>query len=87
MAVIHCPFGENFTLAMVNTSLNNKEYFHMYHCQLKFAMSLARSALGLSWQHLYHPNSLLRAVYIFQVYFYVRLVLHGLGVSLSHEDG
>ena len=59
----------------------------MYHCQLEFAMVLAKSALSLSWQRLYHPNSLVRAVYIFHVYFYVRLVLHGLGVSLPHEDG
>ena len=64
-----------------------KEYFHMYHCQLKFAMFLARSALGLSWQHLNHPNLLVRAIYRFHVYFHVRLVLHGLGVSLPHEDG
>ena len=53
------------------------EYFHMYRCQSNFAMF---------WQHLNHPNLLVRAVYRFHVCFHVRLILHDLGVSLSHED-
>ena len=45
------------------------------------------SELGISWQHLNHPNLLVRSVYRFHVYFYVRLILHELGISLPHEDG
>ena len=63
------------------------EYFHMYRCQLNFAIFCATSALGISWQHLNHPNLLLRSVYRFHVNFHVRLILHELGISLLHEDG
>ena len=44
-------------------------------------------ALGISWQHLNHPNLLVRSVYRFHVYFHVRLILHDLGASLPYEDG
>ena len=64
-----------------------KEYFHMCRCQSNFAMFAATSALGLSWQHLNHPNLVVRAVYRFHVYFHVRLILHQLHISLPHEDG
>ena len=45
------------------------------------------SALGISWQHLNHPNLFVRAVYRFHVYFHIRLILHELRISLTHEDG
>ena len=63
------------------------EYFHMYRCQLNFAMFCATSALGISWQHLNHPNLLVRSVYRFHVHFHIRLILHQLGISLPHKDG
>ena len=56
------------------------EYFHMYRCQLNFAMFCATSALGISWQHLNHPNLFVRSVYRFRVHFHVRLILHKLGI-------
>ena len=59
----------------------------MYRCQLNFAMFCVTSALGISWQHLNHPNVLVHSVYRFYVYFHVRLILHELGISLPHEDG
>ena len=59
----------------------------MYRCQLSFAMICVTSALGISWQHLNHPNLLVPAVYRFHVYFHIRLILHELGISLPHEDG
>ena len=62
-------------------------YFHMYRCQLNFAMVSAISALVISWQHLNHPNLLVHGVYRFHVYFHARLILHELGISLPHEDG
>ena len=37
----------------------------MYQYQLNFAMFCATSALGISWQHLNHPNLLARTVYRF----------------------
>ena len=63
------------------------EYFHIYRCQLNFAMFAATSALGISWQHLNHPNLLVRSVYSFHFYFHERLILHDLGTPLPHEDG
>ena len=63
------------------------EFFHMYRCQLNFAMFCLTSALGISWQHLDRPNMLVRAVYRFHVYFHIRLKLEELRISLPHEDG
>ena len=34
------------------------EYFHLYQCQLNFAMFYVTSALSISWQHLNHPTCL-----------------------------
>ena len=45
------------------------------------------SAFGISWQHLNHPNLLVRAVYRFHVHFHERLILHELRNSLPHKDG
>ena len=48
------------------------KYFHMYRCQLNFALFAVTSVLGISWQHLNHPNLLVWAVYKvykFHVYF------------------
>ena len=59
----------------------------MYRCQLNFVMFCATSALGISWQHLNHPNVLVRSVYRSHVYFHVRLILHDSGISLPHEYG
>ena len=59
----------------------------MYRCWLSFAMICVASALGISWQHLNHPNLLVAAVYRFHVYFHIRLIWHELGISLPHEDG
>ena len=50
-------------------------------------MFYATSALWISWQHLNHPNLLLRSVYRFHVYFHVKIKLHPLGISLPHELG
>ena len=50
-------------------------------------MFCATSALGISWQHLNHPNLLVGSVYRFDMYFHVRIILHHLGISLQHEDG
>ena len=45
------------------------ECFHMYRCQLNFAMFCVTSALGISWQHLNHPILLVRMVYKFHAWF------------------
>ena len=63
------------------------EYFHMYRCQLNFALFCATSALVISWQHINHPNLLVRNVYRFHVYFHLRLILHDLVAPLPDEDG
>ena len=48
------------------------EYFHMYQCQLTFAMFCATSSLGISQQHLNHPNLILCSVYRLHAYYYGR---------------
>ena len=45
------------------------------------------SALGIFWQHLNHPNLLLRCVYRFYVSFHVRLILQDLDAPLPYKDG
>ena len=63
------------------------EYFDINQYQLNFALFSATSALGISYQHLNHPNLLVRSVYRFHVYFHVRSILHDLGTTLPYEDG
>ena len=41
--------------------------FKMYRCHLNFALFCAKSSLGISSQHLNHPNLLARSVYQFHV--------------------
>ena len=62
------------------------EYFHMDRCQLNFAFYCASSALGVSMQHLNHPNMLVRSVYCFHVYYHMRLILYRLKVALPCEE-
>ena len=54
---------------------------------MNFALFCATSAPGMSWQHLNHPNLLVRSIYRFHVYFHVRLILLDLDIPLPHEDG
>ena len=86
-----CPLSNVLWMKFYNSHGKYKpelnEYFHMYRCQLNFALFCATSALGISWEHLTHPNLLVRSVYRFHVYFHVRLMLHDLGIPLPHEDG
>ena len=63
-----------------------EEYFYMYRCQLNFALYCASSALGVSMQHLNHPNMLIRSVYRFHVYYHMRLFLYRLKVALPSEE-
>ena len=62
------------------------EYFQMYWSQPNFTMFCVTGALGISWQHLNHPNLLERSVYRFHVYFHEQIMLYHSGISLSHED-
>ena len=62
------------------------EYFHMYRCQLNFAMFCATSALGISMQHLNSHNPLIKSVYRFHVYYHIRLILNQLGIPLPQEQ-
>ena len=52
------------------------EYFQIYRCQLNFVLFAITSTLGIFWQHLNHPNLLVRSVYRLHVYFHVHLILH-----------
>ena len=77
----------NFCNSHGKYKLELNKYFHMYRCQLNFAMFCDTGALSISWQHLNHSNLLVRSVYRFHVYFHVRLILHDLIISSPHEDG
>ena len=46
----------------------------MYRCQLNYSLFAVTNAVAISWQHINHPNLLVRAV-------------HELRISLPHEDG
>ena len=58
----------------------------MYRCQLNFALYCASSALGVSMQHLNHPNMLIRSLYRFHVCYHMRLILYRLKVALPREE-
>ena len=81
MTVIHCPCIHGIYKPELN------EYFHMYRCQLNFAVFCDTGVLGISWQRLNHPKLFVRTVYRFHVYFHVQFMLHDLGIFLPHEDG
>ena len=67
MTIIQCPLDEIYNgYGKCKPELN--EYFHMYRCQLNFALFCDTSAFGISWQHLNHQNLLVRSVYRFHVY-------------------
>ena len=63
-----------------------EEYVHMYRCQLNFALYCTSSALGVSMQHLNHPNMRIRSVYRFHVYYHMRLMLYRFKVALPREE-
>ena len=80
-------FGEKIFNSHGKYKPELNEYFHMFRCQLNFAMFCAASALDISWQNLNHWNLLVCAVYRFHVNFHVWLILHELHIFLPHEDG
>ena len=88
----HYYLGDSWSMpySLLNALQNRKpkleEYFHMFRCQLNFALYCASSALGVSMQHLNHPNMLIRSVYRFHVYYHMRLILNKLKVVLPHEE-
>ena len=53
---------------------------------IKFCSVLCYKCIWYSYQHLNHPNLLVRSVYRFDLYFHVRSVLHNLGTPLPYED-
>ena len=74
-------------MKLYNSHGELNEYFRICRCQLNFAMFCAISPLGISWQHLSRPNLHLRSVYRFHLHFYVRIILHHLGILLPQKDG
>lgn len=60
--------------------------FHMYWCQINFAISCATSSLGILLEHLSYPILLVCSVYRFQVHYHTRIILHRLGVSLPYGE-
>ena len=64
-----------------------KRIFSHVSMSVKFCHVLCDKCAWYLWQHLNHPNLLVRNVYRFHVYFHVWLILHELRISLPHEDG
>ena len=61
---------------------------HLWQTQLNFAVWCTSSACGVSSVHLnYAKHPMIRAVYLFHVYYHVRGVLKRLQVPLPHETG
>ena len=78
--------SNKFFIALHSRKPKLEEYFYMYRCQLNFALYCASSALGVSMQHLNHPNMLIRSIYRFHVYYHMRLILYRLKVALPREE-
>ena len=62
------------------------EHFHMYQCQLNFALFLLRVHL------VFLGNTSIIQIYLYALLydsciFHTRLILHDLGISLPHENG
>ena len=62
------------------------EYFHMYRCQLNFAIFCATSALGISIQHLTKGSELLKSIYKFHVFYHVRRIFKLMGSPTPNQD-
>ena len=59
----------------------------LWQTQLNFAVWCLSSACGVSSVHLYHTkHPMIRAVYCFHMYYYMRRVLKRLQVPLPHES-
>ena len=56
------PLWRNFCDSHGKYRPELNKFFHMYSCQLNFAMFCATSALGISRQQLNHSNLLIRNV-------------------------
>ena len=65
----------------------NKAPLRLWQTQLNFAVWCTSSTCGVSSEHLnYTKHSMIRSVYLFHVYYYVRRVLKRLQVLLPHES-
>ena len=62
------------------------EYFHMYRCQLNFAIFCSTSALGISIQHLTMGSELLKSIYKFHVFYHVRRIFKLMGSPTPNQD-
>ena len=62
------------------------EYFHMYRCQLNFAIFCATSALGISIQHLTKGSELLKSIYKFHVFYHIRRIFKLMGSPTPNQD-
>ena len=66
----------------------NKGPLKLWQTQLNFAVWCASSVCGVSSAHLnYKKHPMIRSVYRFHVYYYVRRVLKRSQVPLPHETG
>ena len=65
----------------------DKEGFRAYMSQLNFAMHCATTACGLSSEHLFANDRMLRSIYRFHVVFQTRKILNALGIKFPYADG
>ena len=79
---------KNYVMEEDDDKMNTwrKSSFDLWQCQLNFASFCSASACGVSAEHLNSKNPLLRSVYRFHVYYYIRRILKILEIPTPDED-
>ena len=60
--------------------------FTIWQSQLNFAVFCASSACGVSVEHLYAKEPMIKSIYRFHVYYHIRRILKILEIPLPHEN-
>ena len=60
--------------------------FNIWQSQLNFAVFCASSACGVSVEHLYAKEPMIRSIYRFHVYYHIRRILKILEIPLPYEN-
>ena len=64
----------------------NHYKFTLWQTQLNFAVSCASSACGVSVDHMNAKKPMIRGIYRFHVYYYIRRILKILEIPLPYEN-
>ena len=64
----------------------NHYKFNIWQLQLNFAVFCASSACGVSVEHLYAKEPIIRSIYRFHIYYHIRRILKILEIPLPYEN-